>query len=781
MTTHAHSAICAETEAPATPPPTPDIWTRLRTSRQAQCQRAAAQSQALIADLERDYQTMSRVGARLVDGANYVGIAHALHEASAGCSEALHASPPFWANRWVNGVVILAGFYVATLGAPTLVQLMALPFAILTTYFVNQTLMSAHLAARLKQLFHIHLYAVYQVEDGEATAMRLNGNLSIRQATNFRLTDAVLGYGPNQVRPTLAMGLEARDGAPDRVPRWMFVHVLGNTCRVSHSRVASPPYLHPEQGERAQEIDLVARDLVYRLEEASPAPPDLPDPERLRAAWQSVVLAPKTLDALVSQQVLFMTGDPACGRGLLLYGPPGTGKTTLARVFAESAGAEFFLLSESDLKQPHQGASAQAVRRIWEQAQKAGRAILFVDECEGVFGRRGGLESDATSAEIVRALLPLWDGLPSNATVLVIGATNRVDLLDPAIRSRFGTAIEIGAPGVDERRRMLAASLRRMALDVSLAGDPEVMQATAGLSGRDLDELARQLRRQRVGVVTPPTAADLLACIRATHQNGSAKTSARATWDTLFAPPAAVEALKDLAFTIGHSEALRQRGFTAPKGVLLYGPPGTGKTQLARTLAQEAGCKFIAASTADLKAGWVGQSGQRVKQLFADARSAAPCLLFLDEIDALAGDRSGDSDAFAREALNQMLQEIDGIVDHSDAPVVVLAATNRMAVIDPALLSRFTSKLLIDLPTAAQRIGLAEHLLAASPIETAARDRLHAFLQQAEDFSHRDVANLVQSIRAQVLRGVRATGAASLDDLAVTQHHVEAAISTNPI
>lgn len=755
----------------------PDIWTRLRDFRRTQMEETAALTRKKVDSIDKDYQNLASSFDKLVAAADQADIAHHVHESFPACEQAFRANPPYWANRWITGALIVTGFYIATIGAPVVVRVIALLIALLFTHVMHELLVTSLFVKRLHTLFHVHLYAIYHVDDGEATGLLLDPAGGIRRAVNTRITDAVLGFGPDQVRPQLSIGFERRAGAPESLPGWMFVHIDGASCRLSRTTAPCGPLLHKEQAARAKQIELVARDLVARLNEVDQPVVELPDPDVLRAAWAEVILPPSTLDALVSQQVLFMTGDPACGRGLLLYGPPGTGKTTLARVFAQSSGAEFFLLSESDLKQQNQGASAQAVRSIWERAQSAGRAVIFVDECEGVFGRRGGVESDATSAEIVRSMLPLWDGLPSNSPVLVIGATNRVDLLDPAIRSRFGTAVEIGTPGANERRRMLARSLERMGFDPQLADNEAVARASAGLSGRDLDELSRKLRRDRVAVASPLSVDELVGGMLEGRRSGAVATATSARWATLFAPPDAIEALKDTAFVLTRSEALRERGFALPKGVLLYGPPGTGKTQLARTIANEAGCGFLAASTADLKAGFVGQSGQRVKQLFADARSAAPCILFLDEIDAVAGDRSGDGDSFGHEVLTQMLQEIDGIVDHGGAPVVLLAATNRLEAIDAALLSRFTRKLLIDLPTAEQRVGLGEHLLEATPVTPDARERLKSFLSSASGWSHRDVANLIQRVRDHVLRGLRTANCESFAVLEIGVDHVAAAIS----
>ena len=179
------------------------------------------------------------------------------------------------------------------------------------------------------------------------------------------------------------------------------------------------------------------------------------------------------------------------------------------------------------------------------------------------------------------------------------------------------------------------------------------------------------------------------------------------------------QTLTDLQTTAGllqHTETFRARGIGVPRGLLLYGPPGTGKTQIARTLANETGLRFIAATTADIKQGFVGQSGQQVRELFARARESAPSLLFIDEIDVLASARGGAGDAFQTEILGQLLQEMDGAQAQTQ-PVFVLAATNRIDQLDPALLSRLPKQIEIPLPdqTAAARILAV--LLRGKPVE----------------------------------------------------------------
>ena len=530
---------------------------------------------------------------------------------------------------------------------------------------------------------------------------------------------------------------------------------------------------------------------LYAQMHELPGPAPVSEPllrpiNELKALWADVVLPEAVKEPLIIQQALFSLGDPACGRGLLLKGAPGTGKTHLARVFAAASGAEFFQLTEADLKSPTIGGSAQAVKTLWEKASTtaSGRAVLFLDECEGLFGRRGGLESDSGCAEALRTLLPLWDGMAASNTagaapsIFVIGATNRPELLDAAALSRFGGSVELSLPEAAARRVLLARSLSRYGVGVGADGlDVEstaMDRATAGLSGRDLDDIAMRLRRNCIGRAA--TVVDLLQLLQARRSDGNTHVDPRATWNRLVVPSKVKEALLDLSFLVQQSERLAVHGFKCPSALLLYGPPGTGKTQCARTLANEVGAHFIAASTAELKAGFIGQSGQRVKQLFEDARSHAPCIVFLDEIDAVASLRGTNaSDSFSVEVLNQLLQELDGIRDPRGAPVVIIAATNRIDAIDPALLSRFVETLEVPLPDPTERLQLLRIVLESVALSEAARTAVERWVAKTDgdanatndanrdnsSLSHRDIDQLVQRIRGQAVRRMRLAAVAS--------------------
>jgi SpoVK/Ycf46/Vps4 family AAA+-type ATPase len=473
--------------------------------------------------------------------------------------------------------------------------------------------------------------------------------------------------------------------------------------------------------------------------------------EKLREIWSQIVLKPELKADLIEKIRLFSRGDKTAPRGMLLFGPPGTGKTEIARRIADSAGCKFMSLKVPDLKGAYLGQTAERVRRRWEEARAAVRCVMFIDECEGVFGRRGGLNTDQFAEELVQSFLAEWDGLGTEEQrIWVIGATNRRELLDEAIVSRFGATYEIGLPGAAERAQILAFEMHKLERPFAI---PEFAgAATSGMSGRNLAMLAKEVCMQAGKNGGAPSDALWRDTIKRLKTDGNTPTAPGASWGSLVLPEEVIDRLRGLCETLRNVEKYRERGFDVPSGALLYGPPGTGKTQIARTIANESGLPFIAATTADLKAGYIGQCGQKTRELFERARGSAPCILFIDEIDAVCPDRGGRSaDQFTNEIVNQFLQEMDGI-KASARHVFVLAATNLLEVIDEAVRSRFEEKIRIDYPDDGQRQRLFKQMLGKLPVDFD-RDTVAAELAgMTQNSAGRDIFGIVKRASGRAVR-----------------------------
>ena len=395
-------------------------------------------------------------------------------------------------------------------------------------------------------------------------------------------------------------------------------------------------------------------------------------------------------------------------KGVLLHGPPGTGKTLMAKAVANEIDAYFTNLSGPEIMSKYYGESEEQLREIFDEAQEHAPAIVFIDEIDSIAPKRGETSGDV-ERRVVAQLLSLMDGLEEREQVIVIGATNRVDALDPALRrgGRFDREIEIGVPDRDGRKEILQVHTRGMPLadsvDLNVYADN-----THGFVGADIATLAKEaamnaLRRIRpeLDLDAEEIEADVLESIRVTDGDfrdalkGVEPSALRevfveipdVTWNEVGGLEDTKERLREtIQWPLLYEEVFRTMDLEAAKGVLLYGPPGTGKTLLAKAVANESDSNFISIKGPELLSKWVGESEKGVRNVFSKARENAPTVIFFDEIDSIAtqrGQRTGDSGVSER-VVSQLLTELDGLEELED--VVVVATTNRPDLIDPALL-----------------------------------------------------------------------------------------------
>jgi SpoVK/Ycf46/Vps4 family AAA+-type ATPase len=449
---------------------------------------------------------------------------------------------------------------------------------------------------------------------------------------------------------------------------------------------------------------------------------------------------------------LFRNNDPAKPQGLLLKGVPGTGKTLLASVVAELLGCNFVRASLADLKHPHLGQSGQLVRALWKDAREKSPSVIFVDECESVFGKRGAAETDVVATDVVQTFLSEWNG--KDKDVWIIGATNRRDMLDEAIVSRFDRELEISLPNEELRAEILRREMNEVGVDGAIPD--EVGNLTQGMSGRDLAQLAKKVRA--LAHPRSPQAQDFIAAIHSARGAGNTPVDREASWDTLIVDAHTLDKLQTVCALLRDPEGWRKQGVTIPSGLLLVGPPGTGKTEVARTIANESGLAFFGVTTGDVKGPYVGHSVNRVKNLFERARSSAPAIIFLDELDIVAPTRTeGQHDTAQEEIVGQLLQEINGI-RRQDSHVFLLAATNHSERVDPAILSRLQEQIEIPLPDDGCRARFIRLVLDGKkktfPIEYAC----DVLVSQSAGMSKRDIGNWVARAEQKAIRRATALG-----------------------
>ena len=408
-------------------------------------------------------------------------------------------------------------------------------------------------------------------------------------------------------------------------------------------------------------------------------------------------------------------------KGVLLYGPPGTGKTLLAKAVAGETNAHFTSLSGPEIMGKFYGESEERLREIFKQAEENAPSIIFIDEIDSIAPKRGEVSGDVEK-RIVSQLLTLMDGMKNRGKVVVIAATNRPDSIDAALRrgGRFDREIEIGIPDVAGRKEILDIHTRGMPLDEKV-NLKQFAKITHGFVGADLEMLAKEAAMRSLRKILPEidinqdkisseilqkiviTDGDFKEALKEVRPSALREVLVQVpnvTWDDVGGLESLKQELQEaVEWPLKHAEAFEYTDVSSPKGVLLYGPPGTGKTLVAKALAKTTESNFISVKGPELLSKWVGESEKGVREIFRKARQAAPCIIFFDELDAVAPRRgSGEADSHVTEkVVSQILTEIDGLEELHN--VLVIGATNRLDIVDTALLRPGRFDRIIEVPT----------------------------------------------------------------------------------
>jgi len=428
-------------------------------------------------------------------------------------------------------------------------------------------------------------------------------------------------------------------------------------------------------------------------------------------------------------------------RGILLYGPPGTGKTLLARAVANETGAFFFLINGPEIMSKLAGESESNLRKAFEEAEKNSPAIIFIDELDSIAPKREKTHGEV-ERRIVSQLLTLMDGLKQRSHVIVMAATNRPNSIDPALRrfGRFDREVDIGIPDAVGRMEILRIHTKNMRLAEDLNLE-QVAAETHGHVGADLaalcSEAALQQIREKMDLIDLEDEnidAEVLNSLAVTMENfrfamGKSTPSAiretvvetpNVTWEDIGGLQAVKKELQELVqYPVEHPEKFLKFGMQPSRGVLFYGPPGCGKTLLAKAIANECQANFISIKGPELLTMWFGESEANVRDIFDKARSAAPCVLFFDELDSIAksrGGSAGDAGGAADRVINQILTEMDGM--GSKKNVFIIGATNRPDIIDSAILrpGRLDQLIYIPLPDEGSRMSILKANLRKTPL-----------------------------------------------------------------
>lgn len=474
-------------------------------------------------------------------------------------------------------------------------------------------------------------------------------------------------------------------------------------------------------------------------------------------------------------------------KGVLLFGPPGTGKTKIARIIANQAGAAFYAVSGSDFASKWFGESERNLRDIFEAARQNKPAVLFFDELEAFLPKRSQMSrSDAPEKRIVATFLAETDGIDGLDGVLLVAATNHPEMIDPAALrpGRFDKLIYITPPGAAGRRAIFARYLagKRTSPDLDL---DKLASRTERFTGADIESACTSALKNaitrggsRAATITAEDFAVVLAGIRpsvtikmlreyealssqfgrrtAPGEAEAPVATAPLTWDDVAGLEEMKDALREaIEMPLTNPELLREYHVRPTKGVLLFGPPGCGKTFLAKVVASESKASFLHVKGPELLRGLVGQSEEQLRDIFIRAREGAPCVLFFDEIDAIAGAR-GTTDASSTQILTQMLTEMDGLEELKG--VVVVAATNRPDTLDNALLrpGRFDRVLYVPPPDLEARRALLERELRGKPM--AEPIDFGEFAAATEGFSASDITSFCNAAAMAAAKETLRTG-----------------------
>ena len=459
-------------------------------------------------------------------------------------------------------------------------------------------------------------------------------------------------------------------------------------------------------------------------------------------------------------------------RGVLLVGPPGTGKTITARALAEDLGVNYIAIVGPEIMGKYYGEAEGRLRSLFEKAARSAPCIVFIDEIDSLAPDRSKVEGEVEK-RVVAQLLSLMDGFAKTKGVIVLAATNRADHLDPALRrpGRFDREIQFRIPDRAGRLEILRIMTRAMSLDKTVNLDT-IADLAGGMVGADLKALCQKaayvaLRRLVPSLSDPTphtmsvTQDDFLEAIKQIKPavlRSVEVQSPNIAWDSIGGLESVKQSLQEsVEGALLYPELYQRTKAKAPRGILLWGPPGTGKTLLAKAVASQARANFIAVNGPELMSKWVGASEQAVRELFAKARQAAPCVVFVDEIDTLAparGSFQSDSGVSDR-VVGQLLTELDGL--HECANVLLIGATNRPETLDPALLrsGRLDLQIKVDLPDQTSRLSILQVHNHDRPLVDV---DLETWATQTEGWNGADLALLSNQAALEAVRRYRSQG-----------------------
>jgi len=482
--------------------------------------------------------------------------------------------------------------------------------------------------------------------------------------------------------------------------------------------------------------------------------------------------------------------------GILLYGPPGCGKTLLAKVIASESEANMYPINGPEIMNKYYGETEAKLRDIFKEAKDNSPSIIFIDEIDAIAPKREEAYGDVEK-RVVAQLLALMDGLNDRGNVIVLGATNRPDSVDPALRrpGRFDREFEISVPNEDGRLEILEIHTRGMPIneDIDLK---DLSSELHGYTGADIKSLCREaalksIRRYlpEIDLETEKIPSEVLESMQIklidfyeamqevipTAMREVYVERSKVWWQDVGGLDSVKKALTDnLVTAMKEPSKFTKIGIKPPKGALIYGPPGCGKTLLARALATETGANMILVKGPEILSKWIGESEKAIREIFRKAKASSPCVVIFDELDSLARNKSGES-GVGENILSQLLTEIE---EGISSRVVVIGITNRPDVLDNSLLRTgrldlvlyvsppdekgrleiikiLTKKMPLTNDVKLQEIAIATQNYSGADLSALCREAaVHAMQNNADKISSQDFAKSLKQVKPSITKEV---------------------------